>query len=119
LKEKINNFNNFLSDYNNKNKYDESFIIQSLKRIRNIYISFVKDLNSLIYLIIINRLLYEYEHESCNNLNVKNKIILLINLKNSLELIERNKYKISNESTRKQTKKKKYKKNKHKSFKFN
>ena len=99
MKEKINNFNNFLSDYNNKNKYDESFIIQSLKRIRNIYISFVKDLNSLIYLIIINRLLYEYEyeHESCNNLNVKNKIILLINLKNSLELIERNKYKISNE----------------------
>ena len=119
LKEKISNFNNFLSDYNNKNKYDESFIIQSLKRIRNIYISFTKDLNSLIYLIIINRLLYEYEHESCNNLNVKNKIILLINLKNSLELIERNKYKISNESTRKQTKKKKYKKNKHKSFKFN
>ena len=114
LNRKIKDFKDLLNDYNNKNKYDESFRAQSLKRIKNIYIAFIKKLNLLIYLIIINRILYEYRY--LNILSYKNKINLLINLKNAVVLIEGNKYKISNKSKKKKIKKKT---KKHNLFRFN
>ena len=116
LKEKIKDFQDLLNDYNNKNKYDESFRFQSLKKIQIIYIAFLEKLNLLIYLIIINRLLYEYQY--LNILSDKNKINLLINLKNALILIEGNKY-IYKISTKKKEKKEKKKKKKHESLNFN
>ena len=117
LKGKIKDFQDLLNDYNNKNKYDELFRAQSLKKIKNIYIAFQEKLNLLIYLIIVNRLLYEYQY--LDILSDKNKINLLINLKNALKFIEGNKYQISNKSTKKKEKKEKQKKKKHEALSFN
>ena len=85
LRKKIHGFNAFLSDYRDKNKYDEIYRSESLRRISNIYSSFLEKLNLLLYFIMVRRLVYEYENSF--ELNVKNKIILLINLKYALEVI--------------------------------
>ena len=89
LRAKIQVFKGFLDDYNNKNKLDESFRAQSLKRISNIYSSFLEKLSLYIYFIMIKRLTFEFQNLS--KLNLKNKIILLINFKKALEVIEENK----------------------------
>ena len=85
LRKKIQGFNAFLSDYRDKNKYDEIYRSESLRRISNIYASFLEKLNLLLYFIMVRRLVYEYENSI--ELNTKNKIILLINLKYALEVI--------------------------------
>ena len=74
MKKKIQDFKSFLSDYKDKNKYNEAFRTQSLKRISNIYISFLEKLNLLLYFIIVKRFLYEYEN--IIELNAKDKILL-------------------------------------------
>ena len=107
LKNKIQGFKSFLSDYNDKNKYNEAFRTESLKRISNIYSSFFEKLNLLLYFIIVKRMIYEYENPI--ELNAKDKINLLINLKNALEIIKEIK-KISFEKIEKFVFKKKKKK---------
>ena len=113
LNEKIKVINDFLNDYITENKCDESFKAQSLKRFKNIYFPFLEKLNLLIYLIMINRLIYEFKYFDI--LSYKNRIILLINLKNASELIER-KNKNFDKSGKKRINRKNKKLN---SFKFN
>ena len=113
LNEKIKVINDFLNDYITENKCDESFKAQSLKRFKNIYFPFLEKLNLLIYLIMINKLIYEFKYFDI--LSYKNRIILLINLKNASELIER-KNKNFDKSGKKRINRKNKKLN---SFKFN
>ena len=89
LKEKINFLKNYLDDYkNNKINHDAKFKEQTLIRLKRIYSPFLQNLNLLIYAIILNALLSEF-----NNLlllNFENTIKLLINLKNGKKIIEKN-----------------------------
>ena len=83
LTKKNENFNTFLNDYN-KQKYDPKL---SLKKIKQIYLPFLKKLNLLLYFYIVKRLIYEFENPF--SLNPKNKTILLLNLKNAQDILKK------------------------------
>ena len=88
LKEKINFLKNYLDDYkNNKINHDAKFKDQTLIRLKRIYSPFLQNLNLIIYAIILNALLSEFNNLPL--LNFENTIKLLINLKNGKKIIEK------------------------------
>ena len=77
IKEIIKDFKNFLMIYNNKKDYDESFRVQSMKKIESTYFRFLEKFNLLIYFIFMKRLINEFHNSK--DLDIKNKIIILKN----------------------------------------
>ena len=82
LKKKIDEYKGYLNNYYNTNKNSKILRDQSLIRITIIYYSFLEKINLLIYFIIIQRLIYEYDESSIKN--IKNKYTLFINFLSTL-----------------------------------
>ena len=93
LKGKIEKFKCFKNDYNNKNNVDQTFQVQILKRIKQIFFPFIEKLNLFFYFIIIKRLVFEYEDSYYYAEDSQNKINLLKNLSYSLDIFDKDKEK--------------------------
>ena len=87
LKEKIEDFKSYLSEYDNKSKNDETLRAKILQRIKQTFFIFLKNTNILIYFIIAKSMINEFQNSY--NLKGKNKIILVKNLNYVYEVIEK------------------------------
>lgn len=113
LKEKIEDFKSYLSEYDNKSKNDETLRAKILQRIKQTFFIFLKNTNILIYFIIAKSMINEFQNSY--NLKGKNKIILVKNLNYVYEVIEKNK---DNSFEKIMEKTHKEKKKGHNSYKF-
>ena len=90
LKKKLNkgleDLKYFLRIYNDIKNYDESFGVRFMDELQFVHFHFLKKFTLLIYFNFIKRLIEEYQHSK--DLDLKNKIIILKNLKYASKIME-------------------------------
>ena len=76
----------YLMIYNEQKNYDESFGVRFMNKLQFIHFNFLKKFTLLIYFNFIKRLIEEFQHSK--DLDLKNKIIILKNLKYASKIMK-------------------------------